>query len=39
MRSIQSILGHAKLSTTQIYTNVDIKRIIEIYDKTHPYFP
>ncbi|AKK20409.1 tyrosine recombinase XerC [Candidatus Liberibacter africanus] len=39
LRSIQSILGHAKLSTTQIYTNVDIKRIIEIYDKTHPYFP
>ncbi|MEG8099422.1 tyrosine-type recombinase/integrase [Candidatus Liberibacter brunswickensis] len=36
LRSIQSILGHSRLSTTQIYTNVDSSKIMEIYDKTHP---
>ncbi|PWL04636.1 recombinase XerC, partial [Candidatus Liberibacter asiaticus] len=36
LRSIQSILGHSRLSTTQIYTNVNSKRMMEIYDQTHP---
>ncbi|WCM57116.1 tyrosine recombinase XerC [Candidatus Liberibacter asiaticus] len=36
LRSIQSILGHSRLSTTQIYTNVNRKRMMEIYDQTHP---
>ncbi|BAP26641.1 site-specific tyrosine recombinase XerC [Candidatus Liberibacter asiaticus str. Ishi-1] len=36
LRSIQSILGHFRLSTTQIYTNVNSKRMMEIYDQTHP---
>ncbi|MBA5724129.1 tyrosine-type recombinase/integrase [Liberibacter sp. Z1] len=36
LRSIQDLLGHTRLSTTQIYTNFDSKKIIEIYDKSHP---
>lgn len=36
LRSIQELLGHKNLSTTQIYTQVDQKRIFDIYSKTHP---
>ena len=36
LRSIQKLLGHSALSSTQIYTEVEQKRLLQVYKSTHP---
>ncbi|MDK2871914.1 MAG: integrase/recombinase XerD [bacterium] len=36
LRTLQEMLGHASLTTTQVYTHVDLERLKEVYKKSHP---
>ena len=36
LRAVQELLGHAQITTTQVYTHLDFQRLTQVYDKAHP---
>ena len=36
IRTVQELLGHANIATTQVYTHLDFQHLAQIYDQTHP---
>jgi integrase/recombinase XerC len=36
LRAVQEMLGHANISTTQVYTHLDFQHLAKIYDQVHP---